>query len=744
MTSPSSNVAKHSSSTTRSRAVPVACLLLAITVVAYLPALEGGFVFDDGLYLTQDVRMESLAGLGEIWTQVGGPQYRHQYYPLTGTAFWLQHRLWGDNPFGYHFVNVLLHAANALLLWRLLWVLGIPGAWVAAAIFAVHPVNVQSVAWISELKNVLSTLFFLLSTLVFVRFLGVADARPLPRETGHRWRLYGLGLALFVCALASKTATCLLPVALGFILFWKRDRISRRDLAALAPLVLLGLAFVGLTVFLESHHYAHGEEFSQSFIERVLIAGRAVWFYAGKLLWPHPLSFIYPRWEVDAAVWWQYLYPLGVACVLGGLWVMRTRIGKAPLAAVAFFVVAVAPISFVNVAFTRMSYVADHWQYWASMGLITLAVAVASRGGAVLLGARTRRWALAGTATTVVAVGSGLTWQRGRDYESSATLMSDTIAKNPQAWQAYYNLGVALAAEGRLEEATARYHEALRLKPDYAAARVNLGTVLQAQGKLQEAIDHYFEALKFKPNYALAHYNLGGAFRSLGQLDEAIMHYQRVGELSGGSAATHNNLGEVLHAGGRLDEALAQYRLALEFDPDSALAHYNLAVSLRSRERLAEAIHHYRRALQAAPDAPEVHGNLGEALKRQGSLDEAVRHLRRALEIDPDVAAAHYNLAIVLRSQGRFEEAIDHLLETARLAPDSGEVHNSLGEALNENGRLADAIDHFCRAIELVPDHAVAHINLALALSAPEVEREDSTRRATEGHGEKFVGPAPK
>ena len=744
MTSPSSNVAKHSSSTTRSRAVPVACLLLAITVVAYLPALEGGFVFDDGLYLTQDVRMESLAGLGEIWTQVGGPQYRHQYYPLTGTAFWLQHRLWGDNPFGYHFVNVLLHAANALLLWRLLWVLGIPGAWVAAAIFAVHPVNVQSVAWISELKNVLSTLFFLLSTLVFVRFLGVADARPLPRETGHRWRLYGLGLALFVCALASKTATCLLPVALGFILFWKRDRISRRDLAALAPLVLLGLAFVGLTVFLESHHYAHGEEFSQSFIERVLIAGRAVWFYAGKLLWPHPLSFIYPRWEVDAAVWWQYLYPLGVACVLGGLWVMRTRIGKAPLAAVAFFVVAVAPISFVNVAFTRMSYVADHWQYWASMGLITLAVAVASRGGAVLLGARTRRWALAGTATIVVAVGSGLTWQRGRDYESSATLMSDTIAKNPQAWQAYYNLGVALAAEGRFEEATARYHEALRLKPDYAAARVNLGTVLQAQGKLQEAIDHYFEALKFKPNYALAHYNLGGAFRSLGQLDEAIMHYQRVGELSGGSAATHNNLGEVLHAGGRLDEALAQYRLALEFDPDSALAHYNLAVSLRSRERLAEAIHHYRRALQAAPDAPEVHGNLGEALKRQGNLDEAVRHLRRALEIDPDVAAAHYNLAIVLRSQGRFEEAIDHLLETARLAPDSGEVHNSLGEALNENGRLADAIDHFCRAIELVPDHAVAHINLALALSAPEVEREDSTRRATEGHGEKFVGPAPK
>jgi len=744
MTSPSSNVAKHSSSTTRSRAVPVACLLLAITVVAYLPALEGGFVFDDGLYLTQDVRMESLAGLGEIWTQVGGPQYRHQYYPLTGTAFWLQRRLWGDNPFGYHFVNVLLHAANALLLWRLLWVLGIPGAWVAAAIFAVHPVNVQSVAWISELKNVLSTLFFLLSTLVFVRFLGVADARPLPRETGHRWRLYGLGLALFVCALASKTATCLLPVALGFILFWKRDRISRRDLAALAPLVLLGLAFVGLTVFLESHHYAHGEEFSQSFIERVLIAGRAVWFYAGKLLWPHPLSFIYPRWEIDAAVWWQYLYPLGVACVLGGLWVMRTRIGKAPLAAVAFFVVAVAPISFVNVAFTRMSYVADHWQYWASMGLITLAVAVASRGGAVLLGARTRRWALAGTATIVVAVGSGLTWQRGRDYESSATLMSDTIAKNPQAWQAYYNLGVALAAEGRFEEATARYHEALRLKPDYAAARVNLGTVLQAQGNLQEAIDHYFEALKFKPNYALAHYNLGGAFRSLGQLDEAIVHYQRVVELSGGSAATHNNFGEVLQAGGRLDEAQAQYRLALEFDPDSALAHYNLAVSLRSRERLAEAIHHYRRALQAAPDAPEVHGNLGEALKRQGNLDEAVRHLRRALEIDPDVAAAHYNLAIVLRSQGRSEEAIDHLLETARLAPDSGEVHNSLGEALNENGRLADAIDHFCRAIELVPDHAVAHINLALALSAPEVEREDSTRRATEGHGEKFVGPAPK
>ena len=685
-----------------SGAVPLACLLLAVTVIAYVPALDAGFVFDDSVYLTGDARMGTLDGLARIWTEVGGPQYQHQYYPLTSTAFWLQQSLWGSNPVGYHLVNVLLHAANAILLWRLLRRLRVPGAWIAATIFAVHPVNVQSVAWISELKNVLSTFFFLASAHLFVGFLALDVARaggdrPPPGRDLHRWKTYAIGLGLFGCALASKTATCLLPVALLLLLYWKRDRIRGRDLAALAPLVVIGLAFVSLTVYLESHYKAGGEEFSQSFIERVLIAGRAVWFYAGKLVWPSNLTVVYPRWDVDAGVWWQYLYPLGVALVVALLWTARRRIGKGPLAAVAYFIVAVAPLSFVNVAFTRMSYVADHWQYWASMGLITLAVAVVVRtaGGIVVVlasmgagvvrsGAPARCGAHVAVAVVVVAILSGLSWRRAGVFESPRTLWSDAVRKNPNAWQTQYNLGVALADEGRFDEAVRSFHRALQIDPTVAKVHNNLGFALRSQGRLDEAFHHYQEAVRLAPGFAKA----------------------------------HNNLGEVLHTRGLFEEAIAHYLEAVRLDGSFAGAHYNLGVAYRSREQLDEAVDQYRRALAIIPEAPEVHGNLGEVLARLGRHDEAIGSLQAAIRLDGESAAAHYNLAIVLRSQGELPGAIRHFRQTARIAPDSAEVHNSLGEALQASGALQQAISHFRRALELEPAHAVASDNLQLALSA--------------------------
>ena len=266
-----------------------ALALVALTLLSYAPALDGGFVFDDSMYVTGDGRLETVSGLGEIWTEVGGPDYRHQYYPLTSSAFWVQYQWWGDRPVGYHLVNVLLHALNAVLLWRLLRRLGLPAAWLAAAVFAVHPVHVQSVAWISELKNVLSTAFFLSSMHLFVRYLGLVASR-----SPAGWVTYGLGVALFVCALLSKTATCLLPAALLLVVWWKRGRVDRRSLLAVAPLVVLGAAFVLMTVYLESHYRAHGAAYAHSGLERLLIAGRALWFYAAKLAWPAKLALIYP------------------------------------------------------------------------------------------------------------------------------------------------------------------------------------------------------------------------------------------------------------------------------------------------------------------------------------------------------------------------------------------------------------------------------------------------------------------
>ncbi len=573
-------------------------LLVLMTAVVYVPALDGAFVFDDHLYVTGDQRMASASGLWSIWTEVGGPEYRHQYYPITTSTFWLQYQLWGMNPVGYHIVNVLLHAINAVLLWRLLVRLRVPAAWLAAAVFAVHPVHVPSVAWIAELKNVLSTFFFLAAALCFVSFF----------EGRRGSRVYWAGVGLFVAALLSKTATSLLPVGLGFVLWWKQGRLTRRDLTALAPLVLLGAGFALMTASLETQHRAHGEAFSHSWVERCLIAGRAVWFYAGKLVWPKTLSMIYPRWLIDAGTWWLYLFPAAAIAVGCLLWRVRHRIGRGPLAAVGYFVAATAPLAFANVAFTRYSYVADHWQYWASMGLITLLVAAAAT--------YTSRRALAVGGAVALVMLSVLTWQRAGVFSDGVTLWRDTVAKNPGSEEVRYNLAVALQAQGRLGEAEQEYREALRIAPEHPLARNNLGVTLRSQGRVDEAIAEYREALGVAPRFVKAHVNLGDALQMQGRVEEAVEHYL----------------------------------IALEIDPAFAGAHYNLAVARRAQGRIDEAVAHYEAVLRLDPDAVEAHVNLGEALQARGDRDAAIGHYRAALRLQPGYTAAEHNLAMALES----------------------------------------------------------------------------------------------
>jgi tetratricopeptide (TPR) repeat protein len=588
------------------------CLLVLVTWMAHLPSLGGDFVFDDSMYLTEDARMEAPGGLGRIWSEVGGPNYRHQYYPLTSSAFWIQSRLWGDHPVGYHLVNVLLHALNAVLLWRLLRCLGLPAAWLAGAVFAVHPVHVQSVAWISELKNVLSTAFFLSSALLMVRYLGLSGSRVEGRW--REWGLYAVATALFACALLSKTATSLLPAALLLVVWWKRGRIDRRSLLAIAPMLVMGTALVLMTVYLESSYRAHGAAFDYTLLERALIAGRALWFYAGKLVWPADLILIYPRWSIDTSAWWQYLYPLAAVAVLATLWGFRRRLGRGPLAAAAYFVVAVAPLSFVNVAFTRYSYVADHWQYWASMGLIAVLVGSMACGWARWRPAWSPRWVEVSAPALLITLLSVLTWQRTAVFESSATLWQDTVNRNPGSRAARYNLGVVLQSEGRIEDAIRQYGAALEIDPGDLLSHNNLGIALRTQGRLEEAVAHYEAALAIAPEFARA----------------------------------RTNLGDALHAQGRVGEAIREYEKALRVRPDFAGAHYNLGVALRSLDRIDEAISHYEIVLELAPDAVDARVNLGEALQAQGRFDEAIRHYERALELSPGFPPARNNLRIAL------------------------------------------------------------------------------------------------
>jgi tetratricopeptide (TPR) repeat protein len=686
-------------------------LIVLLTLVAYLPALRGGFVWDDNEYVTENQTLRSFDGLEQIWLK---PEATPQYYPLVFTSFWAEYHLWKLHPFGYHLVNVLLHALSAILLWRVLRRLKLQGAWWAAAIFALHPIQVESVAWITERKNVLSGVFYFLALLAYFRFRTPKEEAAAVRR--RDWRFYRLVIGLFLCALLSKTVTLSLPAVILLLVWWKTGRLEKQDVLELAPLFVMGAGLGLVTAWLEKHHVgASGAEWALSLGQRCLLAGRALWFYAGKLFWPRQLTFIYPRWEIDAGAWWQYVFPVAAVVVLSALWLLRQRIGRGPLVAVLCFAGTLAPaLGFMDVYPFRYSFVADHFQYLACIGLITLA---ASAGATICK--RAGGWSEYVGVLTVAAVLMMLgasTWRQCHVYRDLETLWRDTLAKNPGAWLAHNNVGVALASQGKLSEAMAEYTAALRANPDFAESHYNMGNALASQGKLLEAVAEFREAVRDKPKYASAHYNMGNALASQGKVSEAVAEYREALRINPDNVKGHNNLGAALASQGKLSEAMAEYTAALRINPDFAEAHNNLGLALAGQGRLAEATAEYTAALRSKPDYAEAHYDLGVALVRLGRVQEAIGHLQQAVRIQPDSAAAHYNLALALEQAGNLKDAIGHFEQAVRIKPDFAEAHNNLGNALARKGQLDGAIEHYHEAVRIKPDYAEAHYNLAVVL----------------------------
>jgi Flp pilus assembly protein TadD len=462
-------------------------------------------------------------------------------------------------------------------------------------------VAVESVAWTTERKNVLSGLFYLLSTLAYLRF------RPLTGQSRDLdWRSYSLVLGLFLAALLSKTVTCTLPVVLVLTTWWKQGRVEKRDALVLAPLFVLGAGLGLVTVWMEKRHVgAAGAEWSLSFIQRCLLAGRAVWFYAGKLVWPANLTFIYPRWEIDATVLWQYFFPLAGFGLLIVMWWVRGKIGRGPLVAALIFVVGLGPaLGFVDVYPFRYSFVADHFQYLACIGLIVLITGIS----ATIL-QQAGRWGhdLGSGAGVAVLAGLGfLTWQQTHIYRDVETLWRDTLRKNPQAWMAHDNLAIELTKAGRLNEAIQHFQYTLNVRPNDEDAHYNFGLALWQQGLKQEAMEHWRHALEIKPDFPEVHNNLGVALMETGLLEESIDHYHQALRLRPNDANAHYNLGVALWRSSRFQEAIQSYQRALQIDPDYAEARYNLGTTLEQTGRLLEAIEHYEQILRLNPNSPEL------------------------------------------------------------------------------------------------------------------------------------------
>jgi tetratricopeptide (TPR) repeat protein len=542
--------------------------LVAMTLVAYVPALRGGFVMDDDPFVVENPLLRSLDGLRRIWTQ-GVPE--EHYWPVTYTVLWLEHQLWGSAPAGYHAVNVLLHAANAALLWRVLVRAEAPGAWLAAAVFALHPVHVESTAWVIELKDVLSGLLYLLA---FLAYLAVVD--------GRGWRAYALSLCLFAAAMLSKSAVVALPLAIGLWLWWKRGRLRRVDVARLAAMLGLATVMALADVLLVRRVQDYRSGFSP--LERLLVATRALCFYVGKLAWPARLVPIYPRWTVDPGAAWQWLPVVAVVAVVLLVALGRRRLGRGPLAATLCFVATLLPtLGLLDFSFMGRSLVADRFQYLASIAPIALVVFGAA-WASDRLAPRLRAVRAAGVAV-LVALGL-LTWRQASAYTNEETYYDAILAGNPDSFLANYNVANVLARDGRFDEAIRHYEEALRLEPDSAIAHYNLANVLGSRGRADEAIRDYEETLRLEPDLAEAHNNLALLLARRGRLDEAIPHYGEALRLEPGDAEAHNNLGNALARRGQLDEAIAQYEEALRLKPDLVEARSNLAFVRARRRRM--------------------------------------------------------------------------------------------------------------------------------------------------------------
>lgn len=614
------------------RALPAA-LLLAITLLAYLPVLRAGFIWDDDDYVTRNALLQEPGGLGRIWTEVGATP---QYYPLVFTSFWLENQLWGLDPAGYHSTNVLLHALAAILLWRVLVRLRLPGALFAAALFAVHPVHVESVAWITERKNVLSAVFFLAALLLFFRF------RP-PGEPSPGWRKrpaieYVLALLAFAASLLAKTVAVSLPVVILVVDTWKSRRVRASTWVPTLPLFALGLSFARITANLERVKVgAEGEAWDLSLVERCLVAGRALWHYVGKLLWPEPLIFIYPRWRIDAHDAVQWLFPLAVLGAFVALWALRKKIGGGPLAAALCYGAMIFPaLGFVNVFPMLFSWVADHFLYLASAPLLALGAASAT-GAAARAGRRGGPLAL-GAAAMAVLVLALLTWRQIPMYRDVGALWRITIERNPTAWIAYNNLGVSLVAEGRTEEAIENYKKALKLHPQFFQATSNLAELYLARGRRDLAEPLYEKLVVIAPRNAVGQYQLGLARLRRGRTAEAVDRFERALRLKPNMASAYARLGDVALKGGNWNEAIARYGEAVRREPGDARTLFLESFAYTATGRGAEAVASLRRALEREPNNPATLARLARLLAawsdpavRNGP--EAVRLAERAAEI---------------------------------------------------------------------------------------------------------------
>ncbi len=643
-----------------------AALIIGAALLAYRPALTGGYVWDDAAQIVGNRDVRSDGGLLRIWSN----RKSLDFFPLTYSMHWVEWRLFRGSAVGPHVINVLLHGLSAVLLWQVLLRLKVPGAWLAGLLFALHPVAVASAAWLSERKNTLSMVFYLGSLLAYLRFnVGTHHDDTTGTTNGTAYYIFSLGL--FLLALLSKSSVAMLPVILLLLAWWRRAKVTRRDLLRTIPFFALSLALGLVTVWFQRHN-AIGQEVvrAEGAASRIAAAGWIVWFYLCKILLPVGLCAVYPRWEVDGSSLLSFL-PIALLCAATALlWANRKRWGAGPLVAWAYFVVTLLPVlGFVDMSFMRLSLVADHLQYAAMPGILALAAALLARATAGASGGRPAAVAAAVAAGICLAALGAITYQRAGVFTGNLRLWRDNVEKTPNSARAWCEMGLAYSDANALDEAIVCFDKALALAPKFAIPWCDRGNAFMVAQRYAEAIHDYDQAIALAPDYGEAWFNRGAAYAKTGRNEEALRDLDRAEALRPDYAEVYITRGNVCMAAQRYTEAIGDYDQAVALKPDDAKARFDRGTAYARAGRLVEALRDLDRAIALRPDYAEAYGNRGNVHMAARRCAEAIADYSQALACNPRDAEAWYNRANAYLAAGRPGEAVRGLDQLIALRP---------------------------------------------------------------------------
>ena len=676
-----------------------------MVAVSFYPALSAGFVLDDNIF-TESPVVHAWSGLWNIWFSPADIEREGHYWPILYTTFWLEHKLWGLDPFGYHVVNVLLYMVNVLLLWRLLRCFAVPGAWAVAAVFAVHPMHVDSVAWVIGRKDLLSAIFCMAAALCWIRSMdefGDSRDRPPALIGVPRPGLYLAALGLFAAAMLSKSVAVTLPVALAILLWWKNGRVTWAHGRRIAPffLVALGIALADLA------YYTSGREihFDYGLVERTLIAARALWFYAGKLVWPTDLAVVGPLWDIDTGDPLAWVYLIAAVSVAALLWWGRRRLGRGPLAGALFFAVTLSPVlGFVDFAHMRISFVADRYAYLAGIGVISVLIGAAAHGVGKL--PNLPRIGVSAALVAILALFGKLTWEHAGIYRDAITFYSHIISFNPAAPTFHRNLANALLRAERREEALAASRIEVDRFPGDAKAHNTHGVALRALDRLDEAEESFRRALELDPDHQNALHNMAEMRKGQGRFADSVRWYREVLDIDPKSARANSGMGDALTRLGRHEEAIQTYRGIFEADPEYAPAHAGIGFALLGLKRYGEARDALARAISLQPDSPanaDRHVAMGRASQELGLMETAEEHYERALEIDSRNVEALDSFGVLRFQQQRYEEALHFYQALIEIGEANARVHANVAATLYSLERPDEALRSLDRAFALDP-----------------------------------------